>query len=149
MKKEKIEIDFALSGIRTEQFAMLENNYNPKKKDFDYVTTLKFKLDQENKIIGIFIEFEFEQANKVFIKIIVSCHFTIADKSWACLINKSKIKIIFPKTFIDHLALLTLSTTRGVLSAKTEGTQFSTFIIPLINVADIIKEDAIFELNKS
>jgi len=143
MKKENTQIGFVLLGIKTEQFAIFEENFSPK-KEAGLGTQLQFKLDQENKQIGVFLGFEFIQGKKVFLKIQVSCHFKIEENSWASFVNQNKL--IVPKGFLAHLAMITTGTTRGVLFAKTEATPFSTFIIPTLNVAEMIKEDASFDM---
>ena len=43
--------------------------------------------------------------------------------------------------------MITIGTTRGVLFAKTESTPFSKYIIPTINVAEMIENDATFKIN--
>lgn len=145
MKKEKNEVGFSLQGIKTEQFAIFEENF-ALKKEVSFETGLEFKVDQINKQVGVFFEVEYKQGKKVFIKISVSCHFKIKQESWDSFLMDSKILKI-EKGFLGHLAMLTIGTARGVLFAKTEGTQFSKFIIPTLNVNDIITEDAIFSLN--
>ncbi len=145
MEKVKNEVGFSLQSIKTEQFAIFEDNFNVK-NEVSFGTGLEFKIDQTNKHIGVFFEVEFKQGKKVFIKISVSCHFKIKEESWGSfLINTDKLKI--EKGFLSHLAILTIGTSRGVLFAKTEGTSFSKFIIPTLNVNEIITEDAIFNLN--
>jgi hypothetical protein len=42
--------------------------------------------------------------------------------------------------------MISTGTSRGVLFAKTEATQFSKYIIPSINMAEMIKEDASFDM---
>lgn len=143
METENTSVGFALQGIKTEQFAILEENYAPK-KDVGLGTGLQFKVDSENKQIGVFLSFEFIQGKKVFLKIQVSCHFKIEETAWASF--RKEDKLIVPKEFLAHLAMITTGTTRGVLFAKTEGTAFSKYIIPTINVAEMIKEDASFEI---
>lgn len=145
MKKDNLNIGFALLGIKTEQFAIFEDNYVAK-KETGLSTKLQFKLDQKNKQVGVFIEFEFLQGKKTFLKIQVSCHFKIEDNSWKTLIDNENVKI--PKGFLAHLSMITTGTTRGVLFAKTEATPFSKFIIPTINVAEMVKEDALFEISE-
>jgi hypothetical protein len=145
MKKEKNEVGFSLQGIKTEQFAIFEENF-VLKKEVSFETGLEFKVDQINKQIGVFFEVKFKQGKKLFIKISVSCHFKIKQESWDAFLMDSNILKI-EKGFLSHLAMLTIGTTRGVLFAKTEGTQFSKFIIPTLNVNDIITEDAVFSLN--
>ena len=141
MKKENTQVGFALKGIKTEQFAIFEENYSPK-KETSLGTELQFKLDQNNKQIAVFLGFEFLQGKKVFLKIQVSCHFKIEESSWNSLIQENKL--IVPKGFLAHLAMITTGTSRGVLFAKTEATPFSTFIVPTLNVAEMIKEDVLF-----
>ncbi|MBP8627861.1 MAG: hypothetical protein KBI04_04620 [Paludibacteraceae bacterium] len=143
MKKENTQVGFALKGIKTEQFAIFEENYSPK-KETSLGTELQFKLDQNNKQIAVFLGFEFLQGKKVFLKIQVSCHFKIEESSWNSLIQENKL--IVPKGFLAHLAMITAGTSRGVLFAKTEATPFSTFIIPTLNVAEMIKEDVLFDI---
>lgn len=143
MKKENTQVGFALKGIKTEQFAIFEENYSPK-KETSLGTELQFKLDQNNKQIAVFLGFEFLQGKKVFLKIQVSCHFKIEESSWNSLIQENKL--IVPKGFLAHLAMITTGTSRGVLFAKTEATPFSTFIIPTLNVAEMIKEDVLFDI---
>jgi len=143
MKKDNTHIRIALQGIKTEQFAIIEENYTLNNKT-DLGTELQFKLDQKNHKIGVFLGFEFMQIKKVFLKIQVSCHFQIEENSWATFVQENKL--VIPKGFLAHLAVITIGTTRGVLFAKTEATPFSIFILPTLNIASIIKEDAIFEI---
>jgi len=143
MKKDNTQVGFALQGIKTEQFAIFEENYAPK-KETSLGTELQFKLDQTNKQIGVFLGFEFMQGKKVFLKIVVSCHFKIEESSWTTFVQENSLTV--PKGFLAHLAIITTGTTRGVLFAKTEATQFSKFIVPTLNVAEMIKEDASFDI---
>ena len=53
-----------------------------------------------------------------------------------------------PHGFPGHLAMLTGGTTRGILHAKTEGTCYNQYVLPTINVTEIIKEDASFGLDQ-
>ena len=145
MKKDNTQVGFALQGIKTEQFAIFEENYAPK-KETGLGTELQFKLDQKNTQIGVFLGFEFMQGKKVFLKIVVSCHFKIEESSWSSFIQENKL--IVTKGFLAHLAMITTGTSRGILFAKTEGTQFSKFIVPTLNVAEMIQEDATFDIAK-
>lgn len=145
MEKENFQIGFALQGIKTEQFAVFEENYSPK-KETNLHTELQFKLDQTNHQIAAFLGFEFKQSKKVFIKILVSCHFRIQEESWNNFKQQKENQLIIPKSLLTHLAIITTGTTRGILFAKTEGTVFSNFIVPTININEIIKKDASFEI---
>ncbi len=145
IKNENSNIGFALMAIKTEQFAIFEENY-ASKKETGLTTEIQFKIDQKNSQIGVFLTLEFFQMKKVFIKIQVSCHFKIIEESWICFANENESKIIVPKEFLAHLAVITIGTTRGILFSKTEGTPFSKYIVPTINVTEMVKQDAIFDL---
>ncbi len=145
MKKGNFQVGFALQGIKIEQFAIFEEHYAPK-KETGLATELQFKLDQKNKQIGIFLGFEFVQGKKIFLKIVVSCHFKIEESSWDSFIHSKATKFIVPKGFIAHLAMITTGTTRGIFFVKTESTPFSKFIIPTLNVAEMITDDASFDM---
>jgi hypothetical protein len=144
MKTENKGVGFDLQGIKTEQFAIFEDNYTPKKV-IGLNTSLQFKVDSQNKQMGVFLGFEYIQGKKIFLKIIVSCHFKIEKNDWNSFIQDDKL--IVPKGFLAHLAMITIGTTRGVLFAKTESTPFSKYIVPTINVEEMIEKDAIFEIN--
>lgn len=145
MKNDNEQVGFALQGIRTEQFAIFEENY-ASKKETSLGTELQFKLDQKNKQIGVFLGFEFIQGKKIFLKIQVSCHFRIEEKTWENFIQKDNAKLVVPKGFLTNMAILATGTTRGVLFAKTESTPFSKFIVPTLNGAEMINEDASFDM---
>ena len=144
MKKENIQVGFELQGIKTEQYAVFEEHYSSK-KETQLSTDIQFKIDQQNRQIGVFIGFEFKQGKKVFLKILVSCHFKIEENSWITFLQ-SQHKVVVPKGFLAHLAMITTGTARGVLFAKTESTTFSKFMVPTLNVVEMITEDASFDL---
>lgn len=138
------EIGFNFLGVKTEQFALLEENFD-KKKDVSLGSDLEFKVNCEKKQLGVFATFLFEQGKNVFLKIQISCHFQVMQESWADYCNDENI--VFPKDFMAHLSVLTVGTARGVLHAKTEGTGFNRFALPLINVTELVKSDVVFNLS--
>lgn len=143
---ENKKIDFALLALKTEQFATFEENYTENKKS-NLNLSLEFKINKESKQIGVFTTFTFEQIKKAFLKIQVSCHFGINPKSWNNHILESKI--VFPQDFMTHLTMLTISSARGVLHSKTEGTLFNKFLLPMIDTTTLVKTDAAFPLTEN
>jgi hypothetical protein len=141
-------ITFNLDGIKTEQFAILEENYSDKKKSVDFGTGIQFMIDSESKFVGSVVRISFDQGKKSFLKIDVSCHFKIEDDSWNTFINKKQQTLTIPKGFLAHMAMITVGTLRGILFAKTEGTIFNKFIIPTIDVASMIEKDETFSLKE-
>lgn len=144
MKEMLKFVDFLLKGIKTEQFAIIEENYKPKSK-IELITNSQFLCEPSLHQLGVIIGFDFKQGKNIFLKIQVSCHFQIEENSWNNLLNESEQEVLVPKAVIAHLAMLTISTARGVLFAKTENTRFAQFIIPIINIESIVNEDVIFK----
>ena len=142
---EKLKVGFGLQAIKTEQFAILDDNFS-NKKSVELGSQLQFKFDQKNNLIGVEVGFEYVQSKKVLLKIVVSCHFKIETDSWQSFLANQEGKLVVPKDFLAHLAMISIGTARGVLHAKTESTEFSKFIIPTLNVNEMIPDDAVIEL---
>lgn len=139
-------LEFELIGIQTQQFACFENNLPSKKKAISLNTNLEFGVNQEHKILTVAVTFTFENAKKVFIKIEVRCDFIVSETTWKSF--NQEHELIFPKGFVRHLSMLSVGTARGVLHAKTEGTAFNDFILPTINLEELVEEDAHFTLEE-
>jgi len=54
---------------------------------------------------------------------------------------------VIPKGFLTHLTVLTIGTARGVLHTKLEKTGFEKYLLPTLNISDLIKEDMTFDNN--
>jgi hypothetical protein len=143
MEKQINNIGFSLKKVITEQFAIIEESFNEKGK-IRLNTSFRFAADDEQKYIAVFSSFVFDSEEKPFLIIEASCHFSIIDSAWIEMLNSETNTLIVPKGFLCHLAMLTVGTSRGILHAKTEGTCFNQYIIPTINVTEIIKSDASF-----
>ena len=148
LKKKTTQVEFALIEIKTEQFAILEENYTAHKKEANFGTLLQYKVYPKDNQIVVYVGFEFFQTKKTFLKLQVSCRFSIETSSWVKFIHQKQSKIIIPKDFLSHLTMITVGTARGILFAKTESTQFSNYILPTINVSEMIVEDAVLDLVK-
>lgn len=147
MKKSKDQIGFSLQKVTTEQFAIFDDSY----KDGDDIqlgTNLKFGINDEKHLIVVILSVQFLQESKPFLKLDAACHFNIIDSAWEQFLDSKKGEITFPKGFIGHLAMLTIGTTRGILHAKTENTPFNKYLLPTINVNDIIKSDLVMKIKK-
>lgn len=135
------QISFTLGNIRTEQFAMFEDVLSANKGTGEITNNCSISVggDPENRVIAIPVQSDFKIAEKITMVIKVVTTFTIEPSSWKRL--KDNDTVTLPKDFVLHLESIALSITRGVLAAKTEGTCFSSYMIPLVNMADLVKDD--------
>jgi|APSaa5957512622_1039677.scaffolds.fasta_scaffold08755_4 hypothetical protein len=143
MDNKPINIGFSLSQITTEQFAIIEDNL-VEPSEININMNFRFAADDEKKLVGVFVTFTFESNKKQFIIVEAGCHFSIAPDSWENMMNHETNELKVPKGFLQHMAVITVGTTRGILHAKTENTCFNKYHLPTINVANIIKEDNVF-----
>lgn len=142
--KEKTKgVRFALRNITTEQFALLEDVKIDDSK-IKIETNLRFGANDKEKLIAVFANFSFESESKPFIVIEVGCHFLIENSAWFEMLDEESNSLKVPKGFMSHLSMITVGSTRGVLHTKTENTCFNKYVLPTINVADMIKKDAVF-----
>ncbi|NBV36886.1 MAG: hypothetical protein EBR94_06405 [Bacteroidetes bacterium] len=144
MKHEITNVLFYIQQIKTDQFAIIAEHFSPT-AGVELLSKIEFKLDLQQQRIGTFMSFEFHQSQKVFIKIACSCHFQIEPASWEQF-PRTNSSITIPKPFLLHIATITTGTARGVLSSKTEGTTFGTFIIPTVDLTKMVLSDAEFAL---
>lgn len=139
------KIEFLLQKITTEQFAVIESAYS-EDKDVQFTLNIKYGINEQERIIAVHFTPEFCQDKTPFIVLETSCFFKIRNQAWDAFKNKDKTKLTVPVGFIRHLIMLTVGTARGVLHSKTENTLYNNFLIPTINVTEIIDSGVTFEL---
>jgi len=143
-KKKEKSVGFTLRGVETKQFAVFPDLY----KDSDEVMLLQkfdYGANQIDRMIGVFAEFRFTQNDIPFLSIQVLCHFEIEHDAWIEMINEENTAINVKPNLLGHLVMLAIGTTRGVLHAKTENKLFNQYLLPTLNVNDIVTEPTILE----
>jgi len=139
-KRKNNPIGFSLRKISTEQFAVIEEAYLGSDKEMQLGIDLRFGLDVENKGLVAFVKVRFEQEKSPFLVVEVGNHFAIDNTAWESFQKEDK-EMVLPKGFASHLVMLTIGTLRGVLHSKTENTKFNKFLLPTINVTELVKSD--------
>ncbi len=137
-------LGFAFVGLKTVQFATNDKAYRTTGV-LDVQTNIGFALDEANRTLVVEVQFDFLKKKDIpFLKIGLQGYFEIDSKGWKQLSNHSDNSIIFPQKLITHFVVLTIGAARGALHAKTEGTIYNTYILPTVNVAEIINHDVTF-----
>lgn len=146
MDNKSTNIGFALAKITTEQFATIEDNIDSI-GETRINMNFRFAADDKQKLVGVFTTFTFESNQKQFLIIEAGCHFIIVPEAWEKMYTAETNELTVAQGFLQHLAMLTVGTTRGILHAKTENTCFNKYLLPTINVANIIKNDNVFKFD--
>ena len=144
MKKNEI-IGFQLLSIETSEFAIIEPDFKDLKK-VKISTALQFAISDTNNMIAcnVITEFMSDDSQKL-LKLKTDNHFKVKPEDWANFKNDNIVTL--PKGFLAHLATISVGSARGILHCKTENTPYNKFILPLVNVVDMIPEDENFDVN--
>ncbi len=132
-------IEFRMKGIAVEQFAILKDNPPQNHNQIRINSEIGFEGSVEKSIIGCRLNLSFEENDEKFIVLKIMCTFEINTNSWNSMIEDNTLTL--PKDFLQHIAVHTVGTARGILFSKTESTPFNIYILPPINVEKIINED--------
>lgn len=146
-KKQTDRIGFALRKISLDQFAVLKEAYKEGEKvGFD--VSLDFGLDTEQKMFRVSSRIRFsQQKTQPFLVIEGSSVFAIEPEAWERFAFEGGQAMVFPHQFVAYLAALNVGSLRGMLYVKTQDTIFNRFLIPTINVAEIVGEDIRFDFS--
>ena len=69
----------------------------------------------------------------------------IEKDSFALFQNKKSKAYKLPKGLLTHLSVITVGTARGVLHAKLEKTKFEHFILPTMDISDLLEDDLVIK----
>jgi|GEM_PF-256714 len=143
--KQKDGVGFALRKISLDQFAVIKEAYKDGEKvSFD--VSLDFGLNTDEKLFRVSSRIRFShQQPQPFLLIEGSAEFSIEPEAWERFALEGEDAMVFPHGFVAHLAALTVGSLRGMLYVKTQDTIFNRFLIPTINVAEIVSEDVRFD----
>ena len=142
---EELKVVFILRKISTQQFATIDTNC-VENTIIKLGTEIKYGIDEKHRMIACHSRIQFISNDLPFIIIHLSCEFELIEDSWHNFVDVSHNLLKLPVGFMQHLAVITIGTARGVLHAKTENTKYNQYFLPTINVTDLVKEDFVFNL---
>ena len=146
--ENKNQITFGLRSITTEQFAIIESAFDKSTDNVELSNSLRFGFNIEKRIVSAFLSVNFSQDKGPFLILEIGCYFEIIKEHWDNLYNAESSEIKLPMDIARHLVVLAMGTLRGVLHAKVENTSFNMFILPTINVTELVKQAIIIKTNE-
>lgn len=142
------KVGFQLNHIETLQFATNDAVFD-ESKEVQLQAGLHFDTDFDNKQIRCTTKFQFEcEVNIPFVTIEASCTFRIEPIAWEMFLKQESGKLIIPRALLQHLAVITVGTVRGILHSEIRKTPFNHFLLPTVNLTEIIKEDIVHQLKE-
>ena len=130
-------ISFRMIKINVSQFAILADA--APEDNLTYTVGLRFLGASEAKRVACEFTVEFAHLDKPIVKLAMLCEFDILPTDWDERIKDNAITLT--KDELGFFANQTVGVARGVMFCKTEGTPFSHFIVPPVNLVSLITED--------
>lgn len=138
------DVRYSFLSILTEQFALFPQQFE-NVKEFDIRVHQNIGYNVDTTSIAVQIRFELVQDNNIVALIQSMCSFGIEPKSWANLFDNNSI--VLPRDFVIHIVSLTIGATRGIFHAKTEGTVFNGFILPPIDLSELVPSNVVLQVS--
>lgn len=85
-----------------------------------------------------------DQKKQPFLILEAACIFSIEEKAWESFQQSENKTVAVPQGFMSHLSVITIGTTRGILHEKTAGTDYNKFLLPTVNITELVKGDITF-----
>lgn len=126
------DIQFKIHRIGIDQFATLKE---PVRDDANFDITVTPGCNTNFKAVAVSVEVRFIEDDNPLLLLETSSFFELHKDSWSELTDKGTGNVIIPESFLIALVQISISQTRGVLSAKTEGTPFAKFLLPIVDVS--------------
>lgn len=138
------QVTFTLKGIATDEFATIKESY--KDDGIEQIETgYRYEIDPSGPSVGVRFYVVFKCNEVPFIILKVTCAFDVDKESFEALFHEESGNYIIPKGFLTHLTVLTIGTARGILHAKLEKSGFEKFMLPTLNINNLIVEDMTFK----
>lgn len=137
-------IKFRMAKINVVQFAILSDTLPD--NGLSYSVGLGFKCAPAAMRIGCTFTIEVAHNDATILKLEVFCEFDIKPDDWNSRIKDSTLTITCDE--LGYFANQAVGTARGIMFCKTEGTPFSQFILPPVNITKLLDEDFTIDLSE-
>lgn len=142
-KEDEIILSHSLNNFIIEKFLLVEPDkgmFSDNMIEIGALINLNFKANIEKNIIQVYIEFEANHAiegkSLLLLNLALITEFTVTNINNIIASNEDIYKL--PKGFLTNLASVAYSTARGIIFAKTQGSYLNRYILPLVDMNQII-----------
>lgn len=138
------QLGFALTGLRIVSFATIDTAYK-KTGAVNLISEVGFGLDTDEHVISCKAKFSFEKKlGQPFLILEVQGLFEIEKNDFKNKVKQDDGSYMVLQGLAIHFAMLTVGSARGILHAKTEGTVYNEYLLPTIDVKQMVEEDVVF-----
>jgi hypothetical protein len=141
---EQINMSFRIKNISTKEFSIrnivLDDTLD--KEQFPFQISLGTQIDPQNKSISVdtFVNVftDLDNKNKIC-GLTTRLVYEVENLQSLVIVENDNIKI--PEVLMTTLISIAISTTRGILTAKTEGTLLHDVFMPVVNPSSFKPQD--------
>lgn len=138
------EIRYNLTDIDDSQFAIFPENY-VEGKEVAVFAKMNVASNNDGASLKFDSRLELKQDDKLFIVSEIACKFAVTKESWEDVDEKKKM---LPSGFIRHLASIAIGTQRGIIIARTKDSSIHKFILPPIDLTEVVKDDFVKDISE-
>jgi len=139
------QLGFALTGLQTISFANIDVAHK-KTGETNVITSLGFGIDIDDHTVTCNVKFLFEKKkDQPFLILEVQALFEIEKNDFLNKMKQKDNSYLIVKDLAIHFAMLSVGSSRGILHCKTEGTEYNNYLLPTIDVKQMLPEDVVLK----
>lgn len=137
-----MNIPYRIQEIKTSQFAIFPEKFvNDPTVEIKIETAFNFGINIQQKCIRCICKISYIQNEELLMVLEEQCIFGIAPDAISELEKTKRV----PVDFLRYLGTIAIGTARGIIHTRTENTLLNRFVLPPINLINIIKKDFVFK----
>lgn len=129
-------LEYSIEEIKTNQFAIFDNDSEKKGKTLSISTSFAYGVDAEEKKFANIIDITYNIEKSPIIKIQTQIIFKFTDRSFDSFIHDNKF--LMQQDKVRHFTELLIGATRGILATELKDTVYKKYILPEINLEEVI-----------
>ncbi|MCD8301498.1 MAG: hypothetical protein LUC44_00600 [Prevotellaceae bacterium] len=139
---KQIQIQFKLLDLQEVQFATLVNEWP--QGEMQVANQLQFGAETDKRLVRCTVHFEYKKNDITQLLLTVQSVFAFSQESWSAMYHLEGDEWILPAGLLQHMADITIGASRGILSVRTEEKGFPRVVLPLVSVAQVVKNNIRF-----
>lgn len=132
-----IPIEYSIEEIKTNQFALFDSELDPTKVRKSITTEFKYGIKTEEKTLLSIIDILYSYNDSPVLKIQTQAIFKFKEDAYKSFLKGEEF--VMSTEHVRFFTSLLFDSTRGILVCKLESTKFNDFILPVIDLGEIIK----------
>ncbi len=135
-----MNIPYRISEIKTTQFAIFPEKVQ-NGKEMNVRADFSYGINKPHNSVRCVCKISYLQDEELLMVLEVLCLFEVAPEGVVQIEKDKKI----PVDFLRYVATIVVGTARGIIHARTENTVLNPYVLPPINLINLIKDDMVIE----